>query len=203
MDYSSMAILLGLIALVLVIAEFFIPSGGMISVVAIILGVVSVWSGWKAWGVTHPTRWWIFLAAFVTLIPGTIVAVLTMLPRTRYGRRIFLEPVPASEILGNSEEIQKLDALVGKRGKTATLHTPGGIVEIDGMRYHSESEGLLIEPGTSIEVIAVRGGARLLVREAAGSEPAHEAPPTVSPFLDEEQSERNPRDRLDFQVPEE
>lgn len=79
---------------------------------------------------------------------------------------------------------------------------------IDGRRYHSESEGLLIEPETPVVVIGVRGGARLLVRETSGDPPPdtqntqnHSAAGT-SPFLDDgDEAEPPPTRNLDFQLP--
>lgn len=208
MDYSTLAILLGIVTLILVVAEFFIPSGGMISVLAVIAAIVSIWGGWQAWGTTAPWKWWVFLGVFLSVIPGAVGVVVAVLPRTKYGRRILLEPTPAPKHLANVKEIEILDQLVGKRGVTATIHAPGGIAEIDGMRYHSESEGLPIDPDTPIEVIGVKGGARLLIREIdesaaeENSQPEGSAEP-VSPFIEEDEShETESKEHLDFQVPE-
>jgi membrane-bound ClpP family serine protease len=208
MDYSTLAILLALATLVLVVAEFFIPSGGMISILAVIGGVISVWGAWKAWGTTSPVKWWVFLTLFCTIIPGAIAAVVTILPRTQFGKRLLGDPLPAPKHLAHVEEIRKLDSLVGQVGVAATLHTPGGITMIDGRRYHSESEGLLIEPETPVVVIGVRGGARLLVRETSGDPQPntqntqnHSADGT-SPFLDDgDEAELPPKRNLDFQLP--
>ena len=69
--------------------------------------------------------------------------------------------------------------------------------QIDGERLHCESEGMLIDPGQEVDVVAVKGN-RLVVRlvgsqdesaQAAGDGPPREADPT------------NDDSRLDFDIP--
>lgn len=164
MDYSTIAVMMALLTLFLLVAEFFIPSGGLISIVALLCGTISVWGAWKAWGDSSPVIWWSYLVIFFTLIPVVLGTVLVVLPKTKYGRKLLLEPTPAGESKANLKERQELQQLIGKRGTTATLHTPGGFVLVNDRRHHSESEGLLIEPGTPIEVVRI-SGTRLVVRE--------------------------------------
>ncbi|HUG18111.1 MAG TPA: NfeD family protein [Planctomycetaceae bacterium] len=164
MDYSTIAVMLALLTLFLLVAEFFIPSGGLISLVALLCGTISIWGGWKAWGTSSPFIWWTYLIIFLTLIPTVLGTVLVILPKTKYGRKLLLEPTPAGESKANLKARQELEQLIGKRGKTATLHTPGGFVLINDRRHHSESEGLLIEPNTPVVVVGI-SGTRLVIRE--------------------------------------
>jgi membrane-bound ClpP family serine protease len=164
MDYSTIAVMMALLTLFLIVAEFFIPSGGLISIVALLCGTISVWAGWKAWAANSPVIWWSYLIVFFTLIPAVIGTVVVILPRTKYGRKLLLEPTPAGESKANLKERHQLARLIGQRGKTATLHTPGGFVLINDRRHHSESEGLLIEPNTPVEVVGING-TRLVIRE--------------------------------------
>jgi membrane-bound ClpP family serine protease len=212
MDYSTIAVMMALLTLFLLVAEFFIPSGGLISVVALLCGTISVWGAYKAWAETSPVIWWAYLILFFSLIPAALGTVLVILPKTKYGRKLLLEPTPAGETRAYLQERRELEKLVGKRGKTATLHTPGGFVVVENRRFHSESEGLLIEPDTLVEVVAT-SGTRLVVREIdpdAEQEPAENAepetpPPETEPSRDREASESPAnevaRPDLDFQVP--
>jgi membrane-bound ClpP family serine protease len=40
---------------------------------------------------------------------------------------------------------------------------PGGLVLVDGSRLHCESEGVLLEAGTPVKIVAVKGN-RVVVR---------------------------------------
>ena len=55
------------------------------------------------------------------------------------------------------EESRRLEKLVGRFGVARTNLLPGGLVEVDGMRLHAVSEGLMVESGESVEIINVRG----------------------------------------------
>ena len=65
------------------------------------------------------------------------------IPRTAYGRRILLDAPAPEEITPFVREQAELQQLIGKRAKTVTLHSPGGIVTVDGRRYHSETRGMI------------------------------------------------------------
>jgi membrane-bound serine protease (ClpP class) len=214
MDYSTIAVMMALLTLFLLVAEFFIPSGGLISIVALLCGTISVWGAWKAWGGNSPVIWWSYLVIFFTLIPVVLGTVVVILPKTKYGRKLLLEPAPAGESKANLKERQELEQLIGKRGTTATLHTPGGFVLVNGRRHHSESEGLLIEPDTPVEVVRI-SGTRLVIREIDPGTERENNPederaasqtgddlqngPDISETANEPPSEAD----LDFQVPDE
>ena len=212
MDYSSIAIWLAVLTLLLIVAEIFVPSGGLISVFVVICAVVSIWAAWKAWYHPHPALWWVFLVCFVSAIPSVVALNLLILQRTSWGKRLMPEPVPADKSRPFSREREKLQRLVGSFGTTATLHTPGGITVVDGRRYHSESESFLIEPDTVVKVVRVEG-TRIVIRAATETEmeDMYEAEqkqeadhsPEV-PQTDVSQTDRSsePKEKLDFPFPE-
>ncbi|HUE12710.1 MAG TPA: NfeD family protein, partial [Planctomycetaceae bacterium] len=73
-----------------------------------------------------------------------------------------------------------------------TSLNPGGLVLVDGTRQHCESEGLLLESGAPVEIVAVKGN-RVVVRPV--ERPAHESgSPPQSPRAGEETP-------LDFDLP--
>lgn len=167
MDPALLAVCGLLIGLTLLVLEFFIPSGGLIFILACISLVVGVWGAWKAWGDDHFWAFGTYLGAIFIFAPAAIVGGLYLLNNTAYGDRILLKAPKPEDVVGLSEENDKLKQLVGQRGKTLGLLNPGGMVTVDGTRYHCESEGMLIDPGTEVEVVSAEGP-RLVVRVPFG-----------------------------------
>jgi membrane-bound serine protease (ClpP class) len=99
------------------------------------------------------------------LIPSALSGALYVLPRTEFGKQVLLEAPDLDEVTPYQEEQRQLQRLVGHVGKTLTLLNPGGLVLVDGTRQHCESEGIMLEAGLPVEVIAVKGN-RVVVRPA-------------------------------------
>ena len=198
MDPAAFAIMGLAVGLALLVCEFFIPSGGLISVMAVVVLSAAVWFAWRAWGGSNPAAWWTYLATLVFLIPASVVAALYVLPRTQFGRRVLLEAPNPEDVAGHTDEERRLQQLLGRKGQTVTLLNPGGLVQIDDERFHCESPGMLIDPDVTVDVIAVRGN-RLVV---AIPHPAA-APPDADENLarhdtDEDGDDSSP---LDFEIP--
>lgn len=147
----------------MMVAEVFIPSGGMLSVLVLVTLVASIWCAWSAWWDTNQFAWWSYIVSLVFLVPVTISAAFYALPRTAVGRRVLLEGPEPDEVTPYVKEQQLLLEQVGQMGKTLTLLNPGGMVVVSGKRFHCESEGMLLEPETEVRVVAVKG-LRLVVR---------------------------------------
>jgi membrane-bound serine protease (ClpP class) len=165
MDSSHFAILLLFLGVALLVAEIFIPSGGMILVLALVCLVGSIWCAWKAWG-TSPLAWWSYVVAVILLLPAAVGGGLYLFPRTPLGKRFLLEAPSLEEVTAYSDDERQLEQKIGKTGRTLTLLTPGGLVLVDGERMHCESEGgIIIDPGETVTVVA-RKGNRVVVRLA-------------------------------------
>ncbi len=201
MDYSTLAILFLAVAIVLAFAEVFIPSSGMISVLAVISLLVSIWCAWKAWWETDPTLWWSYVAAVVVLMPSTIGGAFYLLARTRVGRKVMLEAPTPDEVKGYAQQEEHLKQLLGKKGQTLTMLNPGGMVSVAGERHHCESEGMIVDPREDVVVVAIKGN-RLVVRKAALVE---ESAPPQTTFTDEMTAGRHEAGteskQLDFELP--
>jgi membrane-bound serine protease (ClpP class) len=163
MDAGYLAILLLVVGLALIVCEVFIPSAGLIAAIATLCIAGSIASAWNAWFYTNPTYFAIYIVALLFLIPSAISSAFYVLPRTAFGRKVLLEAPDLDEVTPYQEEQRQLMRLVGHVGKTLTLLNPGGLVEVDGTRQHCESEGLLLEAGTPVEIVAVKG-IRVVVR---------------------------------------
>lgn len=204
---GTLAIILLVACLALLAAEVFIPSGGLILIAALVCLAGSIWLGWRAWW-NSPPWFWIFIGSIVVLVPSAIGGVLYWFPRTTMGKRMLLDGPTLEEVTGYTAETSRLQALIGKRGKSITLMNPGGLVLVEGERHHSESQGLLIEPNEPIEVIGV-SGTRIVVRQVQESaettspssfnEPAAGQTPVAAAETTEES--RTDDRALDFEMP--
>ena len=195
MDQSLLALLLLAVGLAFLVAEIFIPSGGLISVMAVISLTASVFFAWSAWGKDQPTMWWIYLAALIFLLPTTILMAIVILPRTPWGKRIILEGPELDEVTPYVHEEGQLSRLIGKMAKTLSLLNPGGMVLVEGQRIHCESEGMLIDPDQQVKIIGLKGN-RLIVRVDNNNSPTELATDQMA----EARAEDNPK--LDFEYPE-
>jgi membrane-bound ClpP family serine protease len=206
LDYPSLAILLLMVGFVLIIAEIFLPSGGLILVMCLIAFIASFWSAYKAWYGVSSLAFGLYLAALVFLIPTVVIGTFNIFPKTPMGKRLIGAPT-TEEVTPYAEEQAHLQSLIGHIGKTITPLIPGGMVSVEGERLHAFSEGVLIDPGVDVEILDVRG-TRVLVREAVEvpkpqpppTEPA-ETPSPSDVFLTESEAETDNERPLDFDVP--
>jgi membrane-bound serine protease (ClpP class) len=191
MDYGQLAIVLLLAGLGVLVLEVFVPSGGALAIITTITLCLSLVCAYAAWYERYPAMWWTFCGLVVLLIPSTLIGAFVVLPRTRIGKRALLVAPDADDLVPYTEEAARLAKLVGKYGTAVTLMSPGGMVEVQGERVHAFSEGLVIEPGESVEIVEIRG-TRVLVRPAE--------PPESAAGLEDAPSSKQ---TLDFDLPEE
>jgi membrane-bound serine protease (ClpP class) len=191
-DHSHFAVLLLVLGLALLIAEIFIPSGGLILTASVVCLGFSVYFAWSAWWYSNQTAFWAYVVSLAVLMPVTIVGAFTLVPRTSMGKRILLEAPAPEEVRAYAREQERLWSFVGRGGRTLTLLNPGGLVLLDGERLHCESEGMVVDAGEEVRIVGVKGN-RLVVRhEPAGQEPISDRDLEVT------EAEKPP---LDFDLP--
>jgi membrane-bound ClpP family serine protease len=183
-SYAVFAILLLIVGILVLAAEVFIPSGGMLFLTTAIVLAASIWCAYAAWWHTYPEAFWIFCGFLLMLVPASLIGAFTLLPRTKFGKKMLLDAPEPEQLTPFAKETERLKRLVGMQGLAQTLLNPGGIVVVDGERYHAFTEGLMLDPGAPVEVVEIRG-TRLLVRPPSkrAAAPAG-AEPTESPPLD-------------------
>ncbi len=174
MDYSIWAFLMLAIGLVLLVAEVFIPSGGIIFILAAGSLVTSLLCAWLAWWPGQPTYFWGFIAGMVLLLPVSVGLAFHLWPSTPIGRRAILEGPAPHEVDGFGEQERKNQQLVGKVGETVTTLNPSGMALIDGARVHCQSEWMIVEAGTRVRVVGSRMNT-VIVRRMSTSENADNA----------------------------
>lgn len=202
MSYELLAILLLVLGCGLIVAEVFIPSGGMILVMCILSFVASAWCAYKAWWGTSPGLMSTYVIATLILIPGVVIGVFRVLSNTRVGDRILLSAPELQDVTPYQAEEARLSQYIGKTGTTLTLLTPGGLVNVGGERLHAFSEGIMIPAGAVVEVLTVRG-TRVLVRPARGGDGAATSPTMAStgPLAGPPPGDDGGPPPLDFDVP--
>ena len=147
------AFLVVLVGFALVVAEVFIPSGGVLGLgaaAALCIGVVMAFLEDRQIG-----TYFLFGVPIVTV--ALIAFSFHILPKTAFGRRIFLAGPTEEDIDPTTAVDRKLQELVGEVGRTLTQLRPAGLTEIAGQRVDTLSEGIVIEPGTLVRVVEVQG----------------------------------------------
>jgi membrane-bound ClpP family serine protease len=146
------------VALLLVVVEVFVPSGGLIAVVSVGAAAVGIYCLFRA----DPSRVWGFIgiAIVVVLGPAVMAFAFKVWPSTPLGRRMLGEPPPEQVEAARLEEQKQRDrmaALVGAEGRVITALRPVGLIEIDGQRVEALAQSSFIPAGSRVRVSAVEG----------------------------------------------
>jgi membrane-bound ClpP family serine protease len=203
MDSQFWAVALAILGFALIVAEFFVPSGGVIALSCAGSFVGSVVCAHSAWYQSSPKLFWTFTLGLGVLIPSFLVFFLRTLERTSLGNNLLLPRTDPKDVTPYQAEAEQLDRLVGRIGMTVTPMNLGGMVRVENERLHAISEGFMLAAGEPIEVIGVQGN-RLIVKRtsprvpappASLAEPENSTPPeSITPLPVEPE-------RLDFDVP--
>jgi membrane-bound ClpP family serine protease len=147
-------------ALALLVAEVFVPSGGLIGLLGLSCLVVSLWQAFR-----HSSGLGLaLLAADFVLLPIALSLALYLWPKTPLAKRVFLKP-PGPEEIEASDPSQRLDHLIGQFGRALTPLRPSGVVDFEGRRLDGLSEAGLIPAGALVKAVRVRSG-QVIVRDA-------------------------------------
>ncbi|RLC13529.1 MAG: serine protease [Deltaproteobacteria bacterium] len=154
-SHFILPIILQAVGVGVIIAEFILPSGGLLTLTAI--GAFS-YSVFYMFTYVSTGAGMYLIAGDVILIPLAIVAGIKL---------ITISPVTLRKSLsrenGVTSQDSALQSLVGKHGKTLTDLRPSGKAGIDGHRFDVVSAGDYIEKDDEIAVSAVSGN-RIVVR---------------------------------------
>ncbi len=158
-----LAIFLFLICAILLVAEVFIPSFGLL----IALSLASLIGGIMIFFRLSPTAGWIGIIAAVVMIPATLVFAYKIFPKTSFGKTVLLDMPQIQKGTGvpDSEELTKL---LGQKAVTITVLRPVGMCDFAGTRLECVTESGYVEKGKTVEVIKVEG-TQLTVREVENS----------------------------------
>ncbi len=152
MDPLILAIILIVLGFGVICLELFVPSAGMLGVLAALLilaGIISAFFHSLIAGAA-------LLAVTCFSLPMIIAAAVKIWPSTPFGRKILIGAMSEKDVLPQNDLQGLLKPLVGRRGVAKTKMLPSGIIQIDDRNYDAVSDGFAIEPGTPVEVIAIR-----------------------------------------------
>jgi membrane-bound ClpP family serine protease len=170
-------LLLMVVGLALLLLEVFVPSGGVLGLLAVVALGAGVVTAFVEQGATVGMG---VLAGTLLAVPAVLMLAFRWFPSTPLGRRVLPPPPSADDVLPDRSLRQRLRGLVGRRGRAASELVPWGTVEIDGDSFEAMSEGGPIAPGAPVEVVAVQSRA-LVVRVAAVVPAARPAEPVAAP----------------------
>lgn len=139
-------------AIVLLVFEVFIPSGGVLGTLSGIMFVAAVVAGFYFGGMVVGT--W-FMAGTAVLIPGLVYLAITWWPRTPLGKRILIEPPQGDEWIASRRRDGQ--QWVGQHGIAVTALLPAGAIKVGKTTLDVISDGVSIEKGTPVEIVAIRG----------------------------------------------
>lgn len=208
MDYLTFSLVLFGVGLVLLVAEIFLPSGGILVVLSLLAfagGVGLILSqgtlleavvAIAALSIGLPTAFYFLVAAWRRMAIGMVPPDTATAPST----------IPA---------VLELETLRNRVGKTVSPMRPSGIVDFEGKRVDALTEGEMLEAGVWVRCIDVKPG-RVIVRKleappeieeirphdsgAAASSSPPSFPPAAADSLPDLSSSRRPDDDLDLEL---
>ena len=149
-------VLLQLAGVIIIIAEIFLPSGGLLSLIAAGLFGYSLFIVFHDISTMAGTY---FVLADLIMIPVLVVVGLKILARSPATLRETLSS--DSGVVSQSPE---LESFMGREGKSVTNLHPGGTAIIDNKRLDVVSRGEYIEKDSNLIVVEVTGN-QIIVRE--------------------------------------
>jgi membrane-bound ClpP family serine protease len=163
MDNLTIAYALIALGLLLLVAELFLPTGGILAVLsigALIVGIAMTFN-------YDPSTGMFTLIAVFVAIPILAALAFHYWPKTPLGRRMMLSGPQEDDALANMPVNLDLEQLRGRYGRTLSTLRPSGITDFDGRRVDTISEGAMIEPGQWVRCIDVKAG-HVIVRQVDG-----------------------------------
>ena len=155
MEKITLPIILQLIGIFVIIAEIIIPSGGLLSLIAI--GIFA-YSFFLIFAISVSAGVMVVIAD-VILLPILVIVGLKLLAKS---------PVTLRQTLARSEGVisqsSELDTYIHQQGKAITDLRPSGMAMINSKRVDVVSRGEYIEKGAEIYVSAVKGN-QIIVRK--------------------------------------
>lgn len=141
------------IAITLLVLEAFLPSGGVLGLLAgfcAIAGIVMFFMFDDKWGMVS-------MAVALLATPFIIGGMLWIWPNTPIGRALTLED--EQKRVNTDERARDHDGLikVGLEGEALTELRPVGACRLDGKRIDCIAQAGVIEKGTTVRVVGVEG----------------------------------------------
>ncbi len=144
------AVFLYFASAILIIAEVFLPSGGIITLcsVACLAGGIAIFF------YRSTTAGWVGIIIALAMIPLVIVVAYKILPKTRFGKSVTLTP-PERQQGDAIPDTNQLKGLLGAEGMVTSPLRPVGMCDFSGRRVECVAEGGYVDKGQKVKVIDV------------------------------------------------
>ncbi|UCF15717.1 MAG: hypothetical protein JSW59_20165 [Phycisphaerales bacterium] len=144
------AVFLYFICAILIVAEVFVPSGGLISIFALgcLIGGIAIFFHYSV------IAGWIGVGIAVVMIPVVLVIAYKMFPKTRFGKSVTLNP-PEREQGDAVPDTAQIKELLGAVGVVLTPLRPVGMCDFSGRRVECVAESGYVDKGKKVKVINV------------------------------------------------
>ncbi|UCC22621.1 MAG: serine protease, partial [Planctomycetota bacterium] len=130
------AVFLYFASAILIIAEVFVPSGGIITLcsLACLAGGIAIFFQ------RSTTAGWVGVIIALIMIPSVLVVAYKMFPKTRFGKSVTLTP-PQRQQGDAIPDTDELKGLLGAEGVVLTPLRPVGMCDFSGQRVECVAEG--------------------------------------------------------------
>lgn len=157
--YLVITFVLAALGVVMLVGEFYFPTGGffLVSAAVLFVAAVAVILGWG-------TRTEAIIAVTAFVVGGPVIAWVMVKAWKSMALKSGLDPKRAGGTVAQAiPELSELDSLLGQVGRTATPMRPAGVVLFDGRRTDAQTEGVMLDPGVQVQCVSVKAG-RVIVR---------------------------------------
>lgn len=137
---------------VLIVAEVFIPSAGLLGICSMACLVGGLWIFFQHSLVAG----WIGVVVALVMVPLLLATAYKVLPKTRFGRRVILTP-PTRDRGDAIADTPELARLIGRTGRVITTMRPVGMCDFDGRRVECVAESGYLQKDRQVKVIRVEG----------------------------------------------
>lgn len=153
MEPTLVVILLFGVGILVLVAEIFIPSYGLLCIAGIsFLGYAT----YRAYHDLGDTAGLVSVAATVILVPTLALIAVKTFHRTPWGKKL-APPNPIAEAKDFAPQHEALKQYVGLTGKAITPLRPVGACMFNGDRVNCVAESGMIDSDTEIEAVGIRG----------------------------------------------
>ena len=146
------AVFLYFVSAALLIAEVFIPSGGLISICSLgcLIGGLMIFFHHSS------TAGWVGIVVAIIMIPSVLIIAYRIFPKTRFGKAVTLTP-PQRDAGDAIPDTAELKQMLGAVGQVCTPLRPVGMCDFSGQRLECVAESGYVDKDKKVKVIHVEG----------------------------------------------
>jgi membrane-bound serine protease (ClpP class) len=144
------AVFLFFVCAVLIVAEVFVPSGGLISICALacLVGGIAIFFHYNM------IAGWIGVVIALIMIPTMLIFTYKIFPKTRFGKSVTLSP-PQRRQGDAVPDTDELKDMLGAEGVVLSTLRPVGMCDFSGRRIECVAESGYVEKGKKVKIISV------------------------------------------------